>query len=205
MGVRFPRTPPHLTSGCSRRERRGWDGLRYAPAAPKPNVRRLMKMQTPFPNMLLPPEITYEFLGTFARCEYALKGSGFARGSENSVEANWDEFALSIDQHFSAVEDPAFKEAVSFLLAEPPRKQVLRDGQVDWKDAPPDRNLPQAQQVLLMVRRIRNNLFHGAKIWSPEYNNRERDIKLVKAGLIVMKQCIQISHEVHIAYEVGAF
>ncbi|WP_231745360.1 MULTISPECIES: hypothetical protein, partial [Microbulbifer] len=27
-----------ITSGCNRRERRGWDGLRYAPAAPKPSV-----------------------------------------------------------------------------------------------------------------------------------------------------------------------
>ncbi|WP_204902941.1 hypothetical protein, partial [Microbulbifer mangrovi] len=32
------RSVKHLTSGCNRREQRGWDGLRYAPAAPKPNV-----------------------------------------------------------------------------------------------------------------------------------------------------------------------
>ncbi|MFY0665583.1 MAG: hypothetical protein JXQ97_13240 [Natronospirillum sp.] len=162
-------------------------------------------MRTPFPNMLLPPEITYEFLGTFARCEYALKGSGFARGGDSSVEANWDAFALNIDHNFRSVADPIFREAVDYLLAEPPRKQILRNGRVKWKDTPPDRSLPQAQQVLLMVRRVRNNLFHGAKIWSPEYSNRERDIKLVKAGLVVMKWCMQINDEVNMAYEVGIF
>jgi hypothetical protein len=71
--------------------------------------------------------------------------------------------------------------------------------------APPDPNLPKAQQVLLMVRRIRNNLFHGAKVWSPEYDNRERDIRLVEAGLLVLKQCSSLNQEVQMAYEIGAF
>jgi hypothetical protein len=56
-----------------------------------------------------------------------------------------------------------------------------------------------------MVRRIRNNLFHGAKVWSPEYGNRERDIKLVEAGLVVLKRCSSLNREVQIAYEIGAF
>lgn len=162
-------------------------------------------MPSLFPRMQLPPELAYEFLGTFARLEYALKGSGFARGSATSVEANWDTFAVAIDWHFRRSTDQFFKAAVNFLLTEPPRKQVLRNGRVDWKESPPAENLPKAQQVLLMVRRIRNNLFHGAKVWSPEYGNRERDIKLVEAGLLVLKHCALLNREVHMAYEVGAF
>ncbi len=155
--------------------------------------------------MPLPQDLAYEFLGTFARCEYALKGSGFAKGGATSVEANWDTFASAIDWYFRRVNNQVFKAAVHFLLTEPPRKQVLRNGKVAWNDSPPDKNLPKAQQVLLMVRRIRNNLFHGAKVWSPEYNNRERDIKLVKASLAVLKQCVLLNQEVHMAYEIGAF
>ena len=146
-----------------------------------------------------------EFLGNFARCEYALKGSGFARGNANSVEADWDAFARAVDWHFRRVDDPAFRAAVDFLLSEPPRKQVLRDGHVRWKEAPPDRNLPKAQQVLLMVRRVRNNLFNGAKVWSPEYGNRARDIHLLKAGLTVLRHCIPLNAHVRGAYEIGAF
>jgi len=158
-----------------------------------------------FPNMFLPQALAYEFIGTFARCEYALKCSGFAKGSSSSVEADWDAFATAIDWHFRRVNMPEFRSAVGFLLQDPPRKQILRNGKVDWKASPPDTSLPKAQQTLLMVRRIRNNLFHGAKIWSPEYGNRERDIKLVKAGLAVLKQCVQLNQQVHIAYEVGTF
>lgn len=162
-------------------------------------------MPSPFPRMLLPQELAYEFLGTFARCEYALKGSGYAKGSATSVEANWDAFASAVDWHFRRVGDQAFRAAVDFLLTEPPRKQILRNGRVEWKESPPNENLPKAQQVLLMVRRIRNNLFHGAKVWSPEYGNRERDIKLVEAGLVVLKQCVSLNQQVHMAYEIGAF
>ena len=155
--------------------------------------------------MPIPEKLAFEFLGTFACCEYALKGSGFARGNANSVDPDWDGFAKEIDWHFRRVKDQAFCEAVNFLLSEPPRKQVLRNGHLEWKDSPPNGNLPKAQQVLLMVRRIRNNLFHGAKVWSPEYANRERDIKLLQAGLSVLKRCAVINQGVHIAYENGAF
>jgi hypothetical protein len=158
-----------------------------------------------FPHFPIPQALAYEFLGTFARCEYALKCSSFAKGGSTSVEANWDSFANSIDWHFRRIKDGPFQAAVNFLLTEPPRKQVLRNGRVNWKDSPPDKNLSKTQQVLLMVRRIRNNLFHGAKVWSPEYGNRERDIRLLNAGLVVLKQCALINQEVSQAYEIGAF
>lgn len=158
-----------------------------------------------FPHMPIPEHLALEFLGTFARCEYALKGSGFAKGNANSVEPDWDAFAKEIDWHFRRVKDELFRDAVQFLLTEPPRKQVLHNGRLQWKESPPNPSLPKAQQVLLMVRRIRNNLFHGAKIWTPEYFNRERDVKLLHAGLTVLKNCSQLNQRVHIAYEEGAF
>lgn len=162
-------------------------------------------MHSSFPRMPLPAELTYEFFGTFARCEYALKVAGFARGGGSSVAADWDAFGTSIDWHFQRLSDQEFKEAVAYLLTEPPRKQVLRNGRVEWKESPPDPNLPKSQQTLLMVRRVRNNLFHGAKVWSPEYRNRERDVKLVNSALLVLKHCVEINAEVSVGYEIGIF
>lgn len=158
-----------------------------------------------FPHMPIPERLALEFLGTFARCEYALKGSGFAKGGANSVEADWDSFAREVDWHFRRINDPAFRAAVDLLLNEPPRKQVLKNGHLEWKQAPPDAKLPKAQQTLLMVRRVRNNLFHGAKVWSPEYRDRPRDIRLLEAGLVVLKHCTSLNQHVQIAYEHGAF
>lgn len=42
-------------------------------------------------------------------------------------------------------------------------------------------------------------------MWSPEYVNRERDINLVEASLIVLKRCVSINQEVYEAYEIGTF
>ena len=158
-----------------------------------------------FPRIPIPERLALEFLGTFARCEYALKRSGFAKGGANSVEADWDAFARAVDWQFRRVQDDGFREAVNFLLAEPPRKQIIKNGRVDWKKSPPDPKMPKAQQCLLMVRRVRNNLFHGAKVWSPEYGNRLRDIHLLKASLAVLKQCVPLNADVRVAYEIGAF
>ncbi|HBP30920.1 MAG: hypothetical protein ACTIKR_11520 [Advenella sp.] len=164
-------------------------------------------MSPQFPHMPLPQGLTYEFLGTFARSEYALKCAGFARGNASTVEANWDEFSKAIDWHFRRVSDTELKDAVNFLLTDPPRKQILKEGSVIWKDSPPAKGLLKTQKTLLMVRRIRNNLFHGAKIWSPEYRNidRDRDIRLVQAGLTVLKRCILINQKVRVSFEHGAF
>ncbi len=162
-------------------------------------------MERLFPKMPIPEHLAWEFIGTFARCEYALKSSGFARGNAKSVEADWDSYSRAVDWHFRRVTDPDFRAAVDFLLAEPPRKQILRDGRLEWKQARPDPKLPKAQQTLLLVRRVRNNLFHGAKVWSPEYDNRQRDIRFLEAGLVVLKHCVRLNAHVRFAYGRGAF
>lgn len=151
-----------------------------------------MKREEIFPQLPLPPELAYDFLGTFARCEYALKTSGFAKAKRNSVEADWDNFAKEVGKHFARIEDDEFKSAVAYLIAEPPRKQVLHEGRLSWKDSPPNAKNSSAQQTLLMVRRVRNNLFHGAKIWSPERRfEGDRDERLVRSALTVLKHCME--------------
>lgn len=158
-----------------------------------------------FPNMPIPEALALEFMGTFARCEYALKCTGYAKGDAGIVQPNWDTFAKDINWHFSRVKDPTFQRAVELLVTDSPRKQVLKDGHLHWKKSPPNPKQDKSQQTLLMVRRIRNNLFHGAKVWSPEYDNRTRDIRLLEAGLTVLRHCMQLKDEVHEAYQHGVF
>ena len=71
-----------------------------------------MRTEISFPHVPLPEQLTYEFLGTFARSEYALECAGFAKGSKNAVEAAWDKFGTAIAWHFSRVKAEAFKECV---------------------------------------------------------------------------------------------
>jgi hypothetical protein len=131
--------------------------------------------------------------------EYALKASGFARGNEKNVEADWDAFA----KHIGTVLDPSISEdlqvAVDYLLTTPPKKQVLKKN-IAWLDSPPDNKQSLAQQVLSMVRRVRNNLFHGGKFMPVANAHRDRDELLVKHSLVVLRACIPLNHSVERAY-----
>ena len=158
-----------------------------------------------FAYLPFPEGLALRFLGTFARFEYALKLRGFAKGNSNSVEADWNVYARAIDSHFCELTDRGFCSAVNYLLAEPPRKQVLKNGHLTWKDSPPNAKLPRAEQTLLMVRRVRNNLFHGAKVWSIERGSRDRDIRLLKTGMIILQHCSRLDHHVQLEYERSAF
>jgi len=162
-------------------------------------------MATVLDRLPIAPELASEFLGVFARCEYALKSTGYARGDQSGVQPRWDQFARDIDWHFRRIKALNFTRAVDYLLCEPPRKQVLAGGYLQWKVEPPDPNLPKAEQTLLMVRRVRNNLFHGAKVWSPEYGPRHRDERLIGSSLVVLDRVMTINEDVHNAFQHGVF
>lgn len=158
-------------------------------------------MASPFEKLNLPRDLACEFLGTFARFEYALKARGFARGDDAKVEADWDTFARRIDALFNMRQDQTVAEAVEYLLLKPPKKQVLVGERIQFVDVPPDGNLPRAERVLLMVRRVRNNLFHGGKFLQVEDANSDRDGLLVEYALVVLLACIPLHADVSLAYE----
>ncbi len=95
----------------------------------------------------------------FSRFEYALKAAGFHKG-EGPAEPDWDRFASVVRLQFEECDIAEFKISASAILAAPPRKQVIRDGRLDWEDAHPV-GVSDAERIFIYVRRVRNNLFHG--------------------------------------------
>lgn len=158
-------------------------------------------MVSPFQRLNVDPQLACEFLGVFARCEFALKTAGFAHGDANGVCPNWDLFAQTIDAQFYPAQSADFNRAVDYLLNQPPRKQVLINNHLEWRDAAPDAKLTRAERVLLMVRRVRNNLFHGGKFLVSEGRGNDRDELLVKHSLTVLRACIPLDRQVAAAYE----
>jgi len=148
-----------------------------------------------------PDSLLVEFLRVFSRFEYALKSTAFAQGDERRVDPNWDDFARTIREDFDAIQDPEFVEAVDYLLSQPPKKQVLDGKRLGWRSAPPDRNVSRTEQTLLMVRRVRNNLFHGGKRLHDYTEDTARDVRLVDCALRVLGQCVRLLPEVREAYE----
>ncbi len=158
-------------------------------------------MQDIFRHLHVPPELACEFIAMFSRMEYALKSTHYAVGNAKKVEPAWDIFANHIDQDFLALTHPDTVDARNYLLSHPPRKQVLQGKKLAFVDQVIDHNQATTQQVLLMVRTIRNNLFHGGK-YSPQGEQEVgRNQLLVGHGLHILRACSKLDADVKISFE----
>lgn len=139
-----------------------------------------------------------EFFRLFSRFEYALKANGYLRTDKKNAEADWTTFATEIDRAFEQLTDSDLKNAVYFLLNEPPQKQVNNNGQVDCKTIPPD-SKNQTDLLLIYIRRIRNNLFHGGK-FNGRWFEPQRSGHLIDASIEILNACLKVNMEVYEAY-----
>ncbi|MDY0744773.1 hypothetical protein SNE35_09650 [Paucibacter sp. R3-3] len=158
-------------------------------------------MQNLFRHLHVEPELAVELLALFSRMEYALKVSDFAVGDDKTVAPNWDAFANAVNDDFLAIADEAVVEARELLLQSPPRKQVLLDGHVRFADQVINTKQRRTQQLLLMVRTVRNNLFHGGKYLPNGEQEPGRDERFVRASITVLRACSVLHHLVRVNFE----
>jgi hypothetical protein len=105
-------------------------------------------------------QLAFRFFKMFARFEYALKAAGFHRG-DGEAKPNWDDFAKIVNDIFDNTQNKLLKESITYMLHTPPKIQYLRNGLLEWQDRPVKGDT--AHKLLLYIRRVRNNLFHGGK------------------------------------------
>ncbi|MES9852477.1 MAG: hypothetical protein ABW170_11670 [Candidatus Thiodiazotropha sp. L084R] len=132
-------------------------------------------------------QLAIEFFKVFSRSEYALKAAGFHRGDGNA-EANWTEFAKSVENFAQSPDDEYLESAIEFIQQSPPRKQVVVDGLIDWSAALPNKPL-KADNLLIYIRRVRNNLFHGGK-FNEHWFDPERSERLIRNSLVILRAFI---------------
>lgn len=144
-------------------------------------------------------ELTFHFFKTFSRMEYALKAAGFRVGNSSRVDPNWDCFSEKIAPKF---EENAINilAAIEYYTGYPPKKQVLVDEQLDWSDTLPDCR-SRAELMINLIKRVRNNLFHGGKF--EQSGNEERDEMLLRHGIELLEFCRDCSVPVQNAYYSG--
>lgn len=143
-------------------------------------------------------ELATELFKTFARFEYALKASGFNNG-DGEAKPNWRDFALSVETQLQNSKSPELLKAITFMRQQPPKKQIIRNGLLEWDDAPPNTD-SNADLVLLYVRRVRNNLFHGGK-FNDHWFTPERSEELLRHSLVILYACLDASPQVKKAYD----
>lgn len=142
-------------------------------------------------------ELSMRMFRTFARCEYALKAAGFHNG-DGAAQANWTEFAKALPDLLDDPKSDALKEAVDYFDKSPPKKQVIVDGALDWDPAPPS-SANKSDKILIYVRRVRNNLFHGGK-FNGKWFEPERSSELLRHSLTILDAFREASPKVNEAY-----
>ena len=139
------------------------------------------------------PKLVFEFFFVFSRFEHALLRCGYFHGN---VYPDWDRFAKEHDEAFSPDSSEQLQKAVQYYENSPPKKQVVESGQLTVRDS-----IPQDQErlvrLLILVRRARNNLFHGEKFRGLlEGFDPQRDIKLLEYGLAILYACFVLAPDV---------
>ncbi|MCK4841938.1 MAG: hypothetical protein KAT04_08650 [Methylococcales bacterium] len=149
----------------------------------------------------MPSELACDFYSVFSRIEYALKSTEFAIGNNKRVEPAWDKFANEIDEKLFQSKDKKLLKAIEYILQNPPRKQVLENGRIAFINQTIDDSQKRTQQLLLMIRTIRNNLFHGGKYLPGGEVEAGRNELLVKYSMNILLRCIQINKNVYASYQ----
>ncbi|MBW2741603.1 MAG: hypothetical protein JRE64_22795 [Deltaproteobacteria bacterium] len=141
-------------------------------------------------NIRIPKDLVFNFFISFAKFEFALKMAGFSKGNGKRVSPDWDVFAKATS--FDKKTNKKLEEAVDYFMLNPPWKQVLIDGGMAWDSSMPNNGLSEIEKVLLLVRRVRNNLFHGGKFNIEVHEKKERTEKLLQSSLIILKACLAL-------------
>lgn len=146
--------------------------------------------------------LAQEFFFVFSRFEYALKMSDYLRRNPTEPRVDWRRFATSLEHIFSNPPTGEFAEAIEYLRTHPPKKQIVIEGRIAWSNGTPQTNFS-ADLILLYVRRVRNNLFHGGKFRQHRLDYQERTPELLRHSLIVVDACLGAAPDVFEAYYAG--
>ena len=137
-----------------------------------------------------------EFFIIFSRFECALKASNFANGNNERVSANWYTFINSINPNFDSDKTPELKQAVDYLINNPPKIQNLDNGHLRWRDRPFKENDQLITKLSLSIRDIRNNLFHGGKFHGNYQEDVSRNYILLKNSILILNEWINLNESV---------
>jgi hypothetical protein len=138
----------------------------------------------------VPRDLTLEFLAIFTRFEFALKKAGYAQGDDSKVSPDWDSFAKDLARLDAAVLALVLN-ACQYLQQHPPKKQVLQNGALHWATRQGTSGSV-IGDVLLSVRTVRNNVFHGGKFSDGVITDPLRDEQLIRDCLAVLKGLLEL-------------
>ncbi|WP_176072126.1 hypothetical protein [Paraburkholderia phenazinium] len=158
----------------------------------------MMGLVDPFDGVAVPRDLVAEFFAVFARCEYAMKETGYKRNDHGIAAPAWLRVANDASAWLDVPLGSDVAQAIALLTSDPPKLLSFADG---WQSSPL-RGDSTIAQAIDAATRVRHNLFHGGK-HTPEAA-AGRDERLVRAALTLLVALVdQCTTDLRGAYNHG--
>jgi hypothetical protein len=129
--------------------------------------------------------IAFDFFFWFSRFEFALKEGGYLRSHKVGAKAEpgWERLVDGLSLHYTPSTE------ATLLLAAAPERQVVGVGNsLTWAPLDLEECKSELEKVVLSIKTVRNNLFHGGKHGAASWDDAERTTALLLASLAVLDQ-----------------
>lgn len=128
-----------------------------------------------------------DFLFWFARFEYALKKHGYLKSTDTGkkAEPNWDMFVKRNRNKYQ----PS-TAALALIKAKPKQQVVASNAQLGWQELQFAETEFDLQKVTLLLRLIRNNLFHGGKPGDRQWDEPQKLIPLLDTSRAALDELV---------------
>ena len=145
-----------------------------------------MALVDPFDGVAVPRDLVAEFFAVFARCEYAMKETGYKRDDHGIASPAWQRLANDAAAWLDVSPGSDVALAIALLTSDPPKLQSFADG---WQSSPL-RGANVIAQAIDAATRVRHNLFHGGKYTAEA--EAGRDERLVRAALTLLVALVEL-------------
>lgn len=130
-------------------------------------------------------DAAFDFFFWFSRFEFCLKQHAYLKSDDpgKKAESNWDKFVKRNRNAY--VPSPS---ARALIDAKPRQQVVAANAGLGWKELQFEANEYDLQKVTLLLRLVRNNLFHGGKHGEPGWDDPERTLQLLNQCRVVLDE-----------------
>jgi hypothetical protein len=135
-------------------------------------------------------ERAFDFFFWFSRFEAALKENGYLKREQPGAvaEPGWKKFVSQWESQYQASANAAN------LIALAPERQIVGAGMsLTWDATPVPPAASQLQTVVLMLKTVRNNLFHGGKHGSANWDDPARTGELLQAARPILDELAEMA------------
>jgi hypothetical protein len=158
------------------------------------NIKDLKNPNELYEYLKIEKDLVTGFSILFSRFEYALKRSGYCQKC-HEAKPDWYKFAQDHNKLFDSQDNSKLNTGVQYILENPPKVQIVKDGKLDWENRPvKSDNL--LKRLVRSIKVVRNNLFHGGKFHSGLIEDPGRNTKLLESCITILKECLSLNQKI---------